>query len=199
MNYLGGIEKAVYADTPQNRRLNRVGQEYHRGRKKQGGAAPEPNSNSGNAAGKKIIDGGDFHDFCLDDNMMDSPASKKVDEYIEKHHLHQLYQSSIAQMKAFDELPMTHKKRLSAIINGGYKRKKTNSGGGEVMSGSRFSDLVNSDLDWDSSAGRKLTDYLDKHDLMDKLSNGKTQAQDFENLPDKHKKTISKLLSQMKN
>ena len=43
MNYLGGvIEKAVYADTPQNRRLNRVGQEYHRGRKKQGGAAPEP-------------------------------------------------------------------------------------------------------------------------------------------------------------
>lgn len=67
------------------------------------------------------------------------------------------------------------------------------------MSGSRFSDLVNSDLDWDSSAGRKLTDYLDKHDLMDKLSNGKTQAQDFENLPDKHKKTISKLLSQMKN
>ena len=28
------LEKAVYADTAQNRRLNRVGQEYHRGRKK---------------------------------------------------------------------------------------------------------------------------------------------------------------------
>lgn len=32
---LGEIEKAVYADTPQNRKLGRVGQEYHRGRKKQ--------------------------------------------------------------------------------------------------------------------------------------------------------------------
>lgn len=31
----GEIEKAVYADTPQNRKLGRVGQEYHRGRKKQ--------------------------------------------------------------------------------------------------------------------------------------------------------------------
>lgn len=31
----GEIEKAVYADTAENRRLNRVGQEYHRGRKKQ--------------------------------------------------------------------------------------------------------------------------------------------------------------------
>lgn len=28
------FEKAVYADTAENRRLNRVGQEYHRGRKK---------------------------------------------------------------------------------------------------------------------------------------------------------------------
>ena len=27
------LEKAVYADTPQNRKLGRVGQEYHRGRK----------------------------------------------------------------------------------------------------------------------------------------------------------------------
>lgn len=29
------LEKAVYADTPQNRKLGRVGQEYHRGGKKQ--------------------------------------------------------------------------------------------------------------------------------------------------------------------
>ena len=33
--YDDSIEKAVYADTPQNRKLGRVGQEYHRGRKKQ--------------------------------------------------------------------------------------------------------------------------------------------------------------------
>lgn len=33
------LEKAVYADTPQNRKLGRVGQEYHRGRKK---SAVEP-------------------------------------------------------------------------------------------------------------------------------------------------------------
>lgn len=31
---LGEIEKAVYADTPQNRKLGRVGQEYHRGKGK---------------------------------------------------------------------------------------------------------------------------------------------------------------------
>lgn len=30
----GVIEKAVYADTPQNRKLGRVGQEYHRGKGK---------------------------------------------------------------------------------------------------------------------------------------------------------------------
>lgn len=34
IDYDWELEKAVYADTAQNRRLNRVGQEYHRGRKK---------------------------------------------------------------------------------------------------------------------------------------------------------------------
>ena len=34
IDYDWELEKAVYADTPQNRRLNRVGQEYHRSRKK---------------------------------------------------------------------------------------------------------------------------------------------------------------------
>lgn len=34
IDYDWDLEKAVYADTAQNRRLNRVGQEYHRGRKK---------------------------------------------------------------------------------------------------------------------------------------------------------------------
>lgn len=37
----GVIEKAVYADTAQNRKLGRVGQEYHRGKGKKD-AAPEP-------------------------------------------------------------------------------------------------------------------------------------------------------------
>ena len=31
---LGEFEKAIYADTPQNRKLGRVGQEYHRGKGK---------------------------------------------------------------------------------------------------------------------------------------------------------------------
>lgn len=34
LEYDDSIEKAVYADTPQNRKLGRVGQEYHRGRGK---------------------------------------------------------------------------------------------------------------------------------------------------------------------
>lgn len=34
IDYDWELEKAVYADTAENRRLNRVGQEYHRGRKK---------------------------------------------------------------------------------------------------------------------------------------------------------------------
>lgn len=34
IDYDWELEKAVYADTAQNRRLNRVGQEYHRGRSK---------------------------------------------------------------------------------------------------------------------------------------------------------------------
>lgn len=32
LEYDDSIEKAVYADTPQNRKLGRVGQEYHRGK-----------------------------------------------------------------------------------------------------------------------------------------------------------------------
>ena len=40
------IQKAVYADTPQNRKLGRVGKEYHRGRKKK-------NVDDGNDAKKK--------------------------------------------------------------------------------------------------------------------------------------------------
>ena len=35
VEYDDELEKAVYADTAQNRKLGRVGQEYHRGRKKQ--------------------------------------------------------------------------------------------------------------------------------------------------------------------
>ena len=34
LEYDDSIEKAVYADTPQNRKLGRVGQEYHRGKGK---------------------------------------------------------------------------------------------------------------------------------------------------------------------
>lgn len=34
LEYDDSIEKAVYADTPQNRKLGRVGQEYHRGKEK---------------------------------------------------------------------------------------------------------------------------------------------------------------------
>lgn len=34
LEYNNSIEKAVYADTPQNRKLGRVGQEYHRGKEK---------------------------------------------------------------------------------------------------------------------------------------------------------------------
>ena len=34
LEYNDSIEKAVYADTPQNRKLGRVGQEYHRGKEK---------------------------------------------------------------------------------------------------------------------------------------------------------------------
>lgn len=37
---LGVIEKAVYADTAENRKLGRVGQEYHRGKGKKENAAP---------------------------------------------------------------------------------------------------------------------------------------------------------------
>lgn len=48
------IEKAVYADTPQNRKLGRVGQEYHRGSgKKEGGAAPEPKHMTSHEESKK--------------------------------------------------------------------------------------------------------------------------------------------------
>lgn len=110
---LGEIEKAVYADTAENRRLNRVGQEYHRGRKKQG----------------------------IGDNEQ--------------------------------------------------KDRK----GGEIISGDKFSDLMTGDFDWNSDAGNKLSNYLDKHNLTDKLSNSKNQAQTFDNLPDKHKKAISKIIS----
>lgn len=38
------LEKAVYADTPENRKLNRVGQEYHRGKKKAPTPTPAPQS-----------------------------------------------------------------------------------------------------------------------------------------------------------
>lgn len=110
---LGEIEKAVYADTAENRRLNRVGQEYHRGRKKQNIGNDEQNN-----------------------------------------------------------------------------RKE-----GGIISGEKFSDLMVSDFDWDSDAGKKLSNYFDKHNLTDKLDNGKTQAQDFDNLPYKHRKEISKILS----
>lgn len=34
LDYDDSIEKAVYADTPQNRKLGRVGQEYHHGKGK---------------------------------------------------------------------------------------------------------------------------------------------------------------------
>lgn len=34
LEYDDSIEKAVYADTPQNRKLGRVGQEYHRGKER---------------------------------------------------------------------------------------------------------------------------------------------------------------------
>ena len=44
IDYDWELEKAVYADTAQNRRLNRVGQEYHRGRKKK-------NADDGNNGG----------------------------------------------------------------------------------------------------------------------------------------------------
>ena len=44
IDYDWELEKAVYADTPKNRRLNRVGQEYHRGRKKK-------NADDGNEVG----------------------------------------------------------------------------------------------------------------------------------------------------
>ena len=43
------FEKAVYADTPQNRKLGRVGQEYHRGKGKK-----EDKSSEKNKWGKKI-------------------------------------------------------------------------------------------------------------------------------------------------
>lgn len=46
IDYDWDLEKAVYADTAQNRRLNRVGQEYHRGRKKK-------NMDDGNDVEKK--------------------------------------------------------------------------------------------------------------------------------------------------
>lgn len=42
----GVIEKAVYADTAENRKLGRVGKEYHRGKgKKEGGAATPKKEN----------------------------------------------------------------------------------------------------------------------------------------------------------
>ena len=115
---LGEIEKAVYADTPQNRKLGRVGQEYHRGRKKQ---------------------------------------------------------------------------------NIGDNEQKEQKEGGGIISGNKFSDLMAGDFDWDSDAGNKLLNYLDKHNLTDKLSNSKTQAQAFDNLSDKHKKAISEIISPNKN
>ena len=44
IDYDWELEKAVYADTPENRKLGRVGQEYHRGRKKK-------NADDGNDGG----------------------------------------------------------------------------------------------------------------------------------------------------
>ena len=44
----GVIEKAVYADTPQNRKLGRVGQEYHRGKGKKDNGVSEPKKRSEN-------------------------------------------------------------------------------------------------------------------------------------------------------
>lgn len=64
-----------------------------------------------------------------------------------------------------------------------------------IISGNKFSDLMTGDFDWDSDAGNKLSNYLDKHNLTDKLSNSKNQAQAFDNLSDKHKKEISKIIS----
>lgn len=89
MNYLGGgIEKAVYADTPQNRRLNRVDQEYHRGRKKQGGAAPEPNSNSRNAGSEKKMSKKELmssYQKHSDDILKNTPYNQHAD-YMKAHY-----------------------------------------------------------------------------------------------------------------
>ena len=72
---------------------------------------------------------------------------------------------------------------------------KTIEKGGGIISGNKFSDLMTGDFDWNSDAGNKLSNYLDKHNLTDKLSNSKNQAQAFDNLSDKHKKEISKIIS----
>ena len=64
IDYDWELEKAVYADTAQNRRLNRVGQEYHRGRKKK-------NMDDGN-------DGGSSKNLGSQASKTDTSTLKKV-------------------------------------------------------------------------------------------------------------------------
>lgn len=57
LEYDDSIEKAVYADTAENRKLGRVGQEYHRGKggsKKQESKAPNKQSNDGGYDAQKL-------------------------------------------------------------------------------------------------------------------------------------------------
>lgn len=61
IDYDWELEKAVYADTAQNRRLNRVGQEYHRGRKK-----------------KNMDDGGSSKNLGFQASKTDTSTLKKV-------------------------------------------------------------------------------------------------------------------------
>nr|DAM87880.1 MAG TPA: hypothetical protein [Caudoviricetes sp.] len=77
---LGEIEKAVYADTPQNRKLGRVGQEYHRGKGKKDDRKKNKSSNTGDSVYGEVIDKYLFNTFkkSPDDalkQMIDDPTT----------------------------------------------------------------------------------------------------------------------------
>lgn len=153
-----GFEKAVYADTYENRKLNRVGQEYHRS--KGGGNAQQGNTGKHSLPNPdfewkfpKTMNGADFSDFVSPETEENYPkaygkANKELNAYLKKHDLEdELAQSGRAQMEAFDNLPEEHKKAITDIINKELSQKQK---------GNDNSKAVPKDL-----KDRKNLDYID--------------------------------------
>ena len=119
LSHMDAIEKGVYSDNPLNRKLGRVGQEWHRGKKK--------NSQKGTTAKEKHNKKVHEAMILFDDETMNDDA---FDAYIDKTFGNKagqkLRKKILNSNKDFDSKKVAYQEALNKLFNG---KKKLKSGG----------------------------------------------------------------------